>query len=111
MFYAYVLRSVWCEYLYKGHCNDLGIRIEQRNSGMTKSIRPYLPFELVYFEEFETELESIKRENFFKTAAGRRFLKKKIGPVVQCPPGRPEKRGASNKKGRSDGDSTQVSGT
>jgi len=42
----------------QGHCHDLQKRIVQHNSGMTKSIRPYLPFELVYFEEFETELES-----------------------------------------------------
>ena len=58
VFYAYVVKSVWCEYIYKGHCHDLEKRIVQHNSGMTKSIRPYLPFELVYFEEFETELES-----------------------------------------------------
>jgi putative endonuclease len=45
---------------------------------MTKSIRPYIPFELVYSEEFETEIEAINREKYFKTAAGRRFLKKMI---------------------------------
>ena len=43
---------------------------------MTESIRPYIPFKLVYFEEFETEKEAILREKYFKTAAGRRFLKK-----------------------------------
>jgi putative endonuclease len=36
---------------------------------MTESIRPYIPFELVYFEEFESKIEAIKREKYFKTAA------------------------------------------
>jgi putative endonuclease len=43
---------------------------------MTASIRPYIPFKIVYFESFETEQESIAREKYFKSAAGRRFLKK-----------------------------------
>jgi putative endonuclease len=45
---------------------------------MTESIRPYIPFKLVYFEKFETEKESIEREKYFKSAAGRRYLKKKL---------------------------------
>jgi len=43
---------------------------------MTKSIRPYLPFEIVYSETFDSEKEAIEREKYFKSAAGRRFLKK-----------------------------------
>jgi len=111
MFYAYVLKSCDHDYYYKGHCFDLQERIQQHNAGMTKSIRPYIPFYLTYFESFETEVESIQREKFFKSAAGRRFLKNKIGPVVQCPPGRPRNNESRNFGGRSDGDSTQVSGT
>lgn len=45
---------------------------------MTKSIKPYIPIEIVYFEEFASRQEAIKREKFFKSAAGRRFLKTKI---------------------------------
>jgi putative endonuclease len=45
---------------------------------MTVSIRPYLPFQLVYFESFETKEEAILREKYFKTAAGRRYLKTKL---------------------------------
>jgi putative endonuclease len=78
MFYAYVLKSVSHDYFYKGHCRDLELRLQQHNSGMTESIRPYIPFQLVYFEEFETEREAILREKYFKSAAGRRFLKNKI---------------------------------
>jgi putative endonuclease len=78
MFYAYVLKSIRHDHYYKGHCQDLKKRIAQHNSGMTKSIRHYIPFELVYFEEFETGEEAIAREKYFKTAAGRKFLKNKL---------------------------------
>lgn len=78
MFFAYVVRSSNTGYLYKGHCEDLEARLKQHNSGMTESIRPYIPFELVYFEAFESRPEAIKREKYFKNAAGRSFLKTKL---------------------------------
>jgi putative endonuclease len=78
MFYTYVLKSTIHNYYYKGHCQDLEKRILQHNAGMTESIRPYIPFELVYFETFITEIEAVAREKYFKSAAGRRFLKKKL---------------------------------
>jgi len=80
MFYAYVLKSVDNDYYYKGHCQNLEKRLEQHNSGMTESIRPYIPLRIVYSEEFETEKEAILREKYFKTSAGRRFLKKVLVP-------------------------------
>jgi len=78
MYFAYVLKSLNHNYFYKGHCHNLELRLTQHNSGMTKSIRPFIPFELVYFEEFEFEKDAILREKYFKTAAGRRYLKKKM---------------------------------
>ena len=78
MFYAYVIKSISCNYFYKGNCEDLKIRLKQHNSGMTESIKPYLPFEIVYFEEFAIRNDAIKREKYFKSSAGRRFLKTKI---------------------------------
>ncbi len=79
MFYAYVLKSISHNYLYKGHCQDIEKRLKQHNMGLTVSIRPFIPFELIYYEKFEFEIEAIKREKYFKTAAGRRYLKKKLG--------------------------------
>jgi putative endonuclease len=49
---------------------------------MTESIRKYIPFEMVYFESFETRGEAIVREKYFKSAAGRRFLKSKLDGKV-----------------------------
>ena len=52
--------------------------MKEHNSGMTTSIKKYIPFEIVYFEEFETRKEAIVREKYFKSAAGRRYLKNKL---------------------------------
>ena len=78
MFYAYVLKSLNNHFYYKGHCEDIDVRLKQHNSGMTKSIIPYIPFKVVYFEEFMNLEDAINREKYFKSAAGRRFLKTKI---------------------------------
>ena len=76
MFYAYVLKSIEHGCYYKGHCQDLEKRLHLHNSGMTESIRPYIPFALIYFEAFETKQEAIEREKYYKPAAGRRYLKR-----------------------------------
>ena len=78
MYYAYVLKSNKHDYYYKGHCENLQKRLVQHNSGMTASLRPYLPVHLVYSEAFETEEEAVKREKYFKSAAGRRYITKKL---------------------------------
>jgi putative endonuclease len=78
MFYAYVIKSINHDFYYKGHCENINERLVQHNSGMTDSIRPYIPFTIVYSEEFPTREEAIEREKYFKSAAGRRFLKKKL---------------------------------
>ena len=76
MFYAYVLKSLNHDFLYKGHCENTEERLAEHNAGKTKSIRPYIPFQLIYKEAFATREEAIAREKYFKTSAGRRFLKK-----------------------------------
>ncbi|MCH7414103.1 GIY-YIG nuclease family protein [Belliella sp. R4-6] len=75
-FYAYVLKSRDHNYLYKGHCKNLQKRLIQHNAGMTKSLKPYIPLDIVYFEEFKTLEEAIKREKYFKSSRGREFQKK-----------------------------------
>jgi putative endonuclease len=80
MYYAYVLKSVNFDFYYKGHCQNIEERLVQHNSGMTSSIKKYILFKVVYFEEFESREEAAKREKYFKSAAGRRFLKTKLVP-------------------------------
>jgi putative endonuclease len=77
-FYVYVLRSKISGKFYKGHCEDIDKRLSQHNAGVTKSTRKGIPWELVYFETFANRDEAIHREKYFKSAAGRRYLKTKL---------------------------------
>jgi putative endonuclease len=77
-YFAYILKSSEHSRFYKGHCEHLEERLKQHNSGFTKSTKPFIPWKIVYYEEFGSRDEAIKREKYFKTAAGRRFLKNKI---------------------------------
>ena len=79
MYYCYVLQSISkTEYFYKGFCKDLNIRLKEHNSGKTKSNKAYLPFKIVYFETFSNIEDALKTEKYWKTAAGRRYLRNKI---------------------------------
>ncbi|WP_026897499.1 GIY-YIG nuclease family protein [Daejeonella oryzae] len=81
MFFTYVAKSLIREFYYKGHCANLELRLQEHNEGKTKSNKCYAPFKIVYFEEFNTRLEAIDREKYFKTSAGRKFIKAKITMV------------------------------
>ncbi|HEY0667500.1 MAG TPA: GIY-YIG nuclease family protein [Sphingobacteriaceae bacterium] len=78
MYYTYVIKSLKSDYYYKGHCLDLEARLIQHNSGKTTSNRAYAPFHIVYFEQFQTREEAMQREKYFKSSAGRRYLKTRI---------------------------------
>ena len=75
MYFTYVLRSLKDGRLYKGCTNDIDRRLAEHNAGHTKSTSGFRPWEVAYFEKFETEKEARKRELYFKTGAGREFLK------------------------------------
>ncbi|WP_291962358.1 GIY-YIG nuclease family protein [Maribacter sp.] len=75
MFYVYILRSEVDGCLYKGMTNNLQKRIEEHNSGKNKSTKGFLPWILVYNEEFETRIEARAREKYFKSGVGREYLK------------------------------------
>jgi len=79
-YHAYVLYSPDFNRFYKGSCENLSERLKQHNYGHTKSTKPYIPWKLAYSEEFENRIDALKREKYFKTAAGRRFLQNKILP-------------------------------
>ncbi|MCZ8145708.1 GIY-YIG nuclease family protein [Flavobacterium sp.] len=75
VYYAYILRSKVDGRLYKGHASDLEVRLKEHNSGKTRSTKGYIPWELVYYEEFETKAKAIAREKFFKSGFGREYIK------------------------------------
>lgn len=64
--YTYILRCSDGS-LYTGWTNDLKKRVKTHNSGRGgKYTRARLPVELVYFENFDTKEEAMKREAAIK---------------------------------------------
>jgi len=75
MYFVYVLRDN-AGHLYKGMTgNSLEERLNQHLSGNTKTTRRMEGLKLIYSEVFQTAEEARKREKYFKSAAGRRWLK------------------------------------
>jgi putative endonuclease len=67
MNYLYVLRSEKKKWYYIGSTRDLKKRLENHNSGKTRSTKFYKPFELVYYEAYESYSLAKKRELELKT--------------------------------------------
>ena len=65
-YFVYVLQSKKDGRLYKGYTIDINVRLQEHNSGKTKSTKGYRSWELVYFENFETKEEALTREKYFK---------------------------------------------
>lgn len=78
MFYTYVLRSKVDKKLYVGYTDDLRRRLEQHNNGRVPATKHRRPLELIYFEACLNKDKAFKREKYFKTGYGRRFLSSRI---------------------------------
>ena len=78
MYYVYVLFSEKYIRYYKGFCQNINRRLKEHNSGHTKSAKLYIPWMIDYYEIFDNKQLGIKREKYFKSAAGKRFLKRKL---------------------------------
>ena len=79
MYYVYVLKSKNNFRFYVGLTANIETRLEQHNKGMTKSTKPYRPWELFFFETLETRLLARKREIYLKSGIGKEFIKTKWG--------------------------------
>ena len=76
MYKGYVLKSRRFLKSYVGIAQDENKRLEEHNSGKSFYTRRYLPWDIIYTEAFNTREEARKREKYFKSATGRRFLRK-----------------------------------
>jgi len=79
MFYfTYVLRSKKDKNLYIGFTSNLKKRLVEHNNGFVLATKNRRPIELVYYEASRNKDRALKREKYFKTGFGRRFLKNNI---------------------------------
>ena len=72
---VYVIRNERSARLYKGMTTNINRRLDEHNGGRVKSTRPFRPWVLIYQEVYNDVKQARRREKYFKTAAGRRFIK------------------------------------
>ncbi len=83
MFYTYVLLSEKDKKFYVGVTKDLRERLEKHKIGKVKSTANRRPLKLIYYEACLDERDAIKREKYFKTGFGRRFLRNRLESFLE----------------------------
>jgi len=66
MYFVYVLKSQRDGNLYVGSTSDLERRLEEHNSGKSKSTAARRPFQVVYYEAYSAEADARHREHNLK---------------------------------------------
>jgi len=82
-YYVYILKSKSSDKHYVGQTNNLERRLREHNSGKSTYTKKFIPWEIVYYEEKDNQAEAIKTEKFYKSASGRKKIKKILSPVAQ----------------------------
>lgn len=74
-YWVYVLESEEGRW-YIGQTNNLELRITKHNNQKVKSTKNRGFWNIVYKEKLKTRSEALKREEYLKSGAGRKLLKK-----------------------------------
>ncbi len=84
-YFVYILKSLRNGRYYVGYTNDLTRRLGQHNSGRTKSIKHWSPFEVVYKEEYDNASLARKREYYIKSQKSRKYIENLIKSSAVLP--------------------------
>ena len=79
MYYVYILQSLKDKKYYTGSTENLERRVEEHNSGATKSLKFRRPLVLIYKENFESRKKAVRREKQIKSYKCGEAFKKLIG--------------------------------
>ena len=74
---VYVIISEKDNRMYVGMTQDINKRLQQHNSGYTRSTKGYRPWRLFYTEQFATKVAARNREVYLKSGYGKQWLKNK----------------------------------
>ena len=81
MYYTYVIQSTQNGKYYIGSTNNIPKRLQRHNSGTVKATKSYIPYKLVYYEEYEQRSAAIKREYEIKRYKGGNAFKKLLNKI------------------------------
>ena len=75
---TYILLSKLKDKTYVGYTSNLENSLWEHNRGESSFTKKFKPWVLIHKELFETREESVLRERYLKSAAGRRWMKKNL---------------------------------
>lgn len=73
---VYVIESLLDNTWYTGMALDANKRLIEHNSGKNRFTKGHRPWKLIYTETHSNWVEARVREKYFKSAAGKTFLRK-----------------------------------
>jgi len=76
MYFVYILYSKKVRKLYIGFTRNLSKRIKAHNEGKSSATKNWLSLILIYAELYRNKKDALRRERFFKTGWGRRYVRK-----------------------------------
>ncbi len=74
MYFTYILKSVKDKRRYIGNTDNLELRLERHNNGLTPSTKNRRPLKLLCFKKFQTRSEAMKYEKYLKSLKGGKQL-------------------------------------
>lgn len=84
MFHVYVLRSKKADKLYIGYTDNLRRRVLEHNVGLSQFTKPYIPWELIYYESYKSLEDAKDRESKLKYyGQAYRRLKERLAKSLQ----------------------------
>ena len=83
MYYVYVLQSELDNRFYTGFTKNLEKRVEEHNSGISRSTKGRIPFKLVYYEFCLNLKDAMKRERYLKTTWGKRYIRNRVSNYLK----------------------------
>jgi putative endonuclease len=75
---VYVLESLLDQTWYTGMALEVTKRLAEHNSGKNRFTKGHRPWKIIYSEEHSDWTAARPREKYLKTAAGKKWLFKKI---------------------------------
>jgi len=75
MYTVYAILSLKDGRIYVGFSSNVERRINEHNSGKTKSTKGFRPWQLIFTENVDTRIEARKREKYWKSGIGKEQLK------------------------------------
>jgi putative endonuclease len=86
-YYTYILFSGKLNKFYVGSTNDLQLRFQEHNRGKTPFSKLGMPWQLKYYQEFNSRSQAVQREMEIKRKKDRKYIQRLIDSFDSEHPG------------------------